>query len=458
MTETQPEPRIGWTILRRVLLCAAIVATLVAAFYAEEDWRGQRAWTNCKRRLEAEGVVLDWKAFVPPPVPDDQNVFAAPHMMEWFSVSNLVAINTTSPALRMGLTNTYATIADERTASNYLVASDQFEPVFFQVRAALQRPAARMFGDYSRPYQTPVANYVTVREFCLVLAQRAKCYALRREPEKALSELTLLNNSRRLIEGAPPGKSMLLVAAMLDTAVAGIYAQTIADILRTEALREPQLAALRRQLSGIDLPMLLAAALQSERAASCAFQATTTPKEHGFAAPRGWTCQKIAAEASVIQEALARLDLKNQLILPCDADEIYQGATTLRLPYDSVAKTVSLNCAHAIKTVARVQTALNQAQIACALEGYRLARGQYPDKLDALVPEFIEKLPHDLIGGQPLHYRREPNGNFLLYSIGWNNKDDGGQPSPSGQSGQGNGGERDWVWLGTPKALKLGGT
>ena len=29
-------------------------------FYAEEDWRGKRAWENCKRELEAKGAVLDW--------------------------------------------------------------------------------------------------------------------------------------------------------------------------------------------------------------------------------------------------------------------------------------------------------------------------------------------------------------------------------------------------------------
>jgi hypothetical protein len=45
--------------------------------------------------------------------------------------------------------------------------------------------------------------------------------------------------------------------------------------------------------------------------------------------------------------------------------------------------------------------------------------------LDALVPQFIEKLPHDIIGGQPLHYRLMDDEKFLPYSVGWNEKDDG---------------------------------
>ena len=74
MNET-PKDKSGWRIPRRILICLAILATLIAIFYAEEDWRGKRAWENCKRELEAKGVVLDWEKLIPPPVPDDQNFF-----------------------------------------------------------------------------------------------------------------------------------------------------------------------------------------------------------------------------------------------------------------------------------------------------------------------------------------------------------------------------------------------
>jgi hypothetical protein len=70
------------------------------------------------------------------------------------------------------------------------------------------------------------------------------------------------------------------------------------------------------------------------------------------------------------------------------------------------------------------------------LERYRVAHSAYPEILDALVPQYLDKIPLDLIGGQPLHYRRTNEGKFLLYSIGWNEKDDGGKP----------GSDDDWVW------------
>ena len=49
-----PLPR--WiTILRRTLLGAAIVATVVAAVVVEEDIRGERAWERFKAERAATG-------------------------------------------------------------------------------------------------------------------------------------------------------------------------------------------------------------------------------------------------------------------------------------------------------------------------------------------------------------------------------------------------------------------
>jgi hypothetical protein len=79
-----------------------------------------------------------------------------------------------------------------------------------------------------------------------------------------------------------------------------------------------------------------------------------------------------------------------------------------------------------IQKVAFAQNNVTMAATACALERYRLAQGEYPAALNDLVPRFMARLPHDIINGQPLKYRRATNGRFVLYSVGWNEKDDGG--------------------------------
>ena len=59
------------------------------------------------------------------------------------------------------------------------------------------------------------------------------------------------------------------------------------------------------------------------------------------------------------------------------------------------------NFAKAVQTTTYHQTLVNEAQIACALERYQLARHEYPATLAELVPQYLATLPHDLIGGAP---------------------------------------------------------
>jgi hypothetical protein len=97
---------------------------------------------------------------------------------------------------------------------------------------------------------------------------------------------------------------------------------------------------------------------------------------------------------------------------------------------------------HVARRPATAQTSADQAAIACALERYRLANGQYPEKLDALVPKFMSQLPVDVITAEPYKYRRTDDGKFVLYSVGWNETDDGGTPGNELHDPK----QGDWVW------------
>src|SRR5450432_405715 len=67
-----------WRNLKRSLFSLACFATLIALFYAEEDWRGKHDWQKFKHEWEAKGEKFDFKDFIPPPVPDDQNFALTP--------------------------------------------------------------------------------------------------------------------------------------------------------------------------------------------------------------------------------------------------------------------------------------------------------------------------------------------------------------------------------------------
>ena len=115
-------------------------------------------------------------------------------------------------------------------------------------------------------------------------------------------------------------------------------------------------------------------------------------------------------------------------------------------PYNFIERMLLPSLGHAAIRFACAQTSVDQARIAIALERYQLAHGKFPESLDALMPQYIGQMPHDVIGGQPLKYRRTSDGQFVLYSIGWNEKDDGGVTVIPKEGSQPKFEEGDWVW------------
>jgi hypothetical protein len=95
---------------------------------------------------------------------------------------------------------------------------------------------------------------------------------------------------------------------------------------------------------------------------------------------------------------------------------------------------------------ALAQTRNDEALLACALERYRLANDQFPETLDALSPQYLAAIPADVITGQSLKYRRTDDGQFQLYSVGWNGKDDGGKMGMNKEGNAPDDTQGDWVW------------
>lgn len=577
-----------WRTARWILVGVAVVVTLGGVVHVVENWRGKRAWERCQRDLAAKGEVLDWSAYIPAPIPDEQNILKAPKMAEWFIKpkdgnwqSNELSLKLNSRALAesakrntpekpilvahlaVAPANSPSDTADlvipwdvpgggERlgrivqdvvgpsaagsqnftfvrtplnqikshrvlvqsakplavadiaeafpatlistnvrrlqveagtdrgsfqillaskptlSAEEYLAWSDQFAPEFELIREALQRSGIRMDDDYQRPFDIPTVNFVNIRNVAQTAAQRAQCCLLLGRPEQAFRELSFIYELRRLLQSKPT----TLVAAMIDVAVMGLYTEAMADGFRLQTWREPELVALQSQLQHVNLLPALVEAFRGERAAVCRTLEASTPEQLQATLffsdapdsfwkramnpeylavkfpPRGWIHQNLATIAILEQGIIEAVGVTNQTLDPGQA-EAYQRETlrvcTRRSPYTIVATIVVPNFLKAAQTAARNQTKVNQALIACGLERFRCARGEYPELLESLVPQFAEKLPHDVIGGQPLKYRRTNDGQFVLYSVGWNESDDGGEIALT-KSGNADWNAGDWVW------------
>lgn len=585
-TTSEPSARPRSRRGRYLLAGLVIFAATIALFYAEEDWRGRRAWENCQRELKTKGANLDWSSYMAPPVPENQNVFGVPQMREWFvrphqnefetsrifTVSNslskalsypgwdktnriVVAIVTiglpgttppngfnvlrwaegnqakaeaarliketlgpmamdpisraimaknpanvrpaeiflqcqTAPTateladflpkdlspklgwsqgfekvqLESAGNNSYrATMLTPLSAADYVAWGEKI-PELAIVRQAVQRPYSRIEGNDGDLVFGPAVNFVVCRYIVQRLGAFAECYMLLGQPEKALDALTFMHQVRRILEFRPSGKPMPLVTAMINVAVVGLYAETIEDGLRLNVWSDSQLAALQRQLKEINLRPYVEGSLPFERAMVIHLAETTPRKDLGKLlwpgsgedtnfwrrqvtrwlprlVPQGWIDQNLVVFANLEQKIIGAWPKEGDEIVPHQIAPASEAVAAIshNSPFNMVSTVATPNFIRAATVSTHNQTLALQAQIVCALERYHLAHGEYPPTLEALTPQYIEKIPRDLIGGQPPHYHRTDDGKFVLYSIGWTEKDHGGKSASQVWEG-------DWVW------------
>ena len=482
----------SWRVARRALITVAILATLIAAIYSFENWRGQRAWDKCKRDLIAAGYEMDWNKLIPPSIPDEQNIFKAPHMQEWLARSSSRAVQDTN-SFPFQLKHSSAPyfgkdsrITNSIEALAFLEWSKQFEAEFDLSRTALRRPYARMDGNYSRPFEIPIPNFVTLRNLAQTFAQRAHCNLLLKQPDKAVADLSFVHDLRKFLLGKPSGKPMTLVSAMIHVAITGLYTTVVEEGLQTHGWQEKQLIEIESQLSEITLAEPLREAFRCELAAVChAFEQESFGKlmdmsvvvEGGASekvtlaklwnefkrqklhiydcAPRGWLRQNLVVHAQLMRMINENLQGMGNTVSRRQIEDAQQKLerklAELSL-FNLIAKIGIPNFIKPSQSTSKNQTTVHLARIAIALERHFLAHKQYPETLDALVPQFIAKLPHDVINGQPLKYRRTQTGGFILYSVGWNEKDDGGTVvMTSGKTPSVDMAKGDWVWASEAK-------
>jgi hypothetical protein len=355
-------------------------------------------------------------------------------------------------------------------AADVLLALSKYDSTIEELRVASRLPDSRFLLNYNvdPPEAILLPHLSDLKNCSRVLQLRASAELQNAQSDKALADVKL---SLRLIDSIRT--EPFLISHLVRIAMLQITLQPIWEGLAEHKWSDSQLAELDQEMAKLDFLADYEFSMRGERAISIAgiehlrrkrdFQEmfldvepddeNSLQKLTGFAfhmVPSSVFYQNELAIAQMHQQWILQfVNIEQRLVLPENTTNFSNAIDEMRQHWSPNNILVSMllpAIGASVRKFAYAQSSVDMARVACALERYHLAHGEYPETLDALAPQFMEKIPHDIIGGQPLHYRRTDDGKFLLYSVGWNETDDGGVVVRSKYGSSVDIAQGDWVW------------
>lgn len=490
---------------RRILIAVIILTGLITALWWEENWRGQKIWEESCARLRAAGEPVDIADIIPPRIPDEENVAAAPIFAEVFKDKNGAKlmrsfleggleepggtrlfppkarpfqsgddslIREWHDYLRKCLPSLPPIPEGLSAAGTILFLLSDFDGEWEAVSEAVRRPHCQWPIDYSAPSPTKGPPFQAIQRFRHRAEPRMLAFASRGD-WKAYGRgiCTMLELSRHLMSSAT-GVSSQVVSIGFQ----GLSLRSLQNVVGVADFSEVELRSIQDQVSKFTLKDALPA-MRAERVANTSLLLRLKSSElrqcldwspdlrKGYPQwldglrvglisnrPHGWKL----AEAATFQD---RWVLRLQSLWDADGLSVDWQALTLIeselaalntdsrwLSLDGVtASPLSLQVTLFKKLVER-QALANSIEAWCAVQRFRLHHGRLPDKLEDLRPAYLAKVPVDPIDGQALRYAMKSDDSFIVYSIGWNKVDDGGRSEGGWNLG-------DSVWASKPALL-----
>lgn len=365
-----------------------------------------------------------------------------------------------------GASNEFPIASCKQTpAQDVLLALSKYDAVIEELRSATNRMLFPLAGRKpDAQFMAELLDYFSESKGCCrVLELRAVAELADSKPAKALADIKLLLRLNNETSEEP-----LLISQLVGMAQTSIAIQPIYEGLVQHRWNDEQLANLEQVLGKVDFLPAYLKAMRGERAFaidSLENQRITRKIEVPDVASGKYTGKmktislrwmpaayfyrnELTYAEMIDQSLLPMVDLTNRIVSPTVVRKITTAIAARSQhysPYIMQALMAFPALARCAIKFARCQSQVDLARVAIAMERYRLAHGECPETLDELEPKFMEQVPRDIINGQPLHYHREANGQFVLYSIGWDGKDDGGTVAlrKGGGVDWENG---DWLW------------
>ncbi len=468
--------------------CLLWLVTAIALLVAFENWRGRRAWDRFVAESKAAGEDLSPEAVIPPPVPDAENFAAVPLFKPLFEYEQPAAVDqpvkwkdeagkdrldkmevfgpnppkvgawragtftdlTAWQAHYRKLTNFPSAPQPQSPSADLLVALGKFDSELAQLREAAKRPHARFPVHYEDSFLTLLPHLSAIRNLGRLTQLRAVAELSDNKSAEAAEDTLLTLRFAEAVESEPLLISQLVRVAVLEQAMTPLW-----EGLARHQWTDAQLAAFEQRLSAINFAASHQLALRGERTLGTIrgmdrlreqpelFSTITGSADGGvrvpvrvrrFSVPSAFIDQSKVVASSFLNEAIRGVDPVGRRFDNHKPDEIEARLVELRKhfwlhPYSIMAAMLLPAVSRTTERSATMQSTVDLARVAIALERHRLKHGSLPATLDALDAALKPAggLPRDVITGEPLRYKPSADGRFQLYATGWNGTDDGGE-------------------------------
>ena len=448
---------ISGRIQKRIWVSIGIFVLLFALAAQSLKWAARSEWENWKAKWEAKGEKFDIASVVPPKVPDDQNFAKSQFFAPLFDH------DADSPKF-----NEARDRFDIKTASSLRYAWRKGKHRDFVVweSAFYESDLAKLADDLKRPHCRFNIRYedgfAAVLPHLSTMKKAATLFAL--SSAQRLSKGDTTGAWQDTLNGIRLGEQLrtepFLISQLVRIAILEINFQTFWEGQVNHQWSAEQLTAFQETFQSIDLLAGMESAIRAERnminhwftsVAQGGTQAQGFDELNSsldyfpafFFYSNQYQINRILTEI-----ILSGIDVSNHRLNVHQFKKMEEEILDLKSSFLPFRHAIALMMLpgldkYALK-VSQTQAALDQSAIVAALERYRLAKGSYPEKLTALRPKFIAKIPGDLFHEQGLVYRINEDNSFTLYSTGYNGTDDSGEFFIRGESIDFAKG--DWPW------------
>ncbi|WP_397381309.1 hypothetical protein [Prosthecobacter sp.] len=494
----------------RILLCFFItLVTLVVLLYVWTNWSGRRRWAATKAMIEHEGETFDHLRLLPETPPAAQNLLAIEPLDGITVAVDQADAKGASEAKRQALAalkleakapgssgvdkgemtdmqawakflreTKYLDLPAESPTpgKEILAALDVKFPVLKQLADLAPQRSLAMFTPGLRERELPemlfslsMRHYTAAQPLVRALCLRARAAIDAGQGAEAARSLLAAEKIGLACESEP-----LLIGLLVGNATEAQVNEGIWLGLRMRAFADADLRLLQQVLSAHDLDKALLLACRGEMA----FGLNVMEYLQDVTAGRKKAAQDVASLFGNERQSLFRgaflvpsglFDHWKSVIAEQEwkhmieplrkggiaaAVKSAEGVNTemkekhnLVLHPDYImARLVVPALASVTEIVFVAQARERQALAAIALERFYLKHARYPAALQELVPEFTTAVPLDPCDGKEVRYRTTAAGRYLLWCVGQDGKDDGGEIKKNSVPMRSPDYLGDWTW------------